>query len=150
MCRLLLGGGSAADQVLVHVLEDFPDGDGLAAGELLKVVGEGGHLAQADGSAKSHHAVTAEGEVCSSLRPHILGGAGHADGVKKGVLLLAKWVLEPRPYNVQRTAITWERSTMRSWLNGFGKDANNDGEDYSGDNAGFINSAFNKEEFKSN
>ena len=67
---------------------------------------------------------------------------------QKGVLLLAKWVLEPRAYNLQRNAITWERSTLRSWLNSFGKDANNDGEDYSGDNAGFINHAFNKEELK--
>ena len=65
---------------------------------------------------------------------------------QKGVLLTTKYVLEPRPYNTKGVAMTWERSTMRSWLNGFGKDANDEGVDYTG--AGFIDVAFNEVEQK--
>ena len=67
---------------------------------------------------------------------------------EKGVLLMTKFVLEPRKYNETGRAMTWERSTIRSWLNGFGPDHNDDGIDYSGENAGFIQVAFNAEEQK--
>lgn len=65
---------------------------------------------------------------------------------QKGVLLISKWVLEARKYNETARSITWKNSTMRSWLNGFGNDANLNGIDYTNDN--FIFSAFNDEELK--
>lgn len=59
--------------------------------------------------------------------------------------LLADKVLDAQVYNTQeRTAITWEKSTIRSWLNGYGTSENTVGNDYSDNN--FINTAFHTEE----
>jgi len=49
-------------------------------------------------------------------------------------------------YNETSTSITWEGSTMRSWLNGFGASENNEGIDYSGAGDSFIDTAFSARE----
>ncbi len=33
-------------------------------------------------------------------------------------LLISKYVLDARPYNAEKVAVTWEESTLRNWLNG--------------------------------
>ena len=48
--------------------------------------------------------------------------------------------LDDHPYNKEWVSVTWEKSTMRSWLNGYGSSENTSGTDYTGSN--FINSAF--------
>ena len=49
----------------------------------------------------------------------------------KWAQLLADKILDDRKYNETQTDITWEKSTIRSWLNGYGAKANQDGKDYS-------------------
>ena len=49
-----------------------------------------------------------------------------------------------KPYNTTMVPITWEKSTIRSWLNGYGASSNTDGNDYANDN--FIDTAFTAEE----
>ena len=56
------------------------------------------------------------------------------------VFLLADKNLDVQRYNDTQTDVTWETCTMRSWLNGYGAEANREGKDYSDDN--FLNSAF--------
>lgn len=56
------------------------------------------------------------------------------------LFLLSDQNLDVQPYNTSNTSITWEKSTIRSWLNGYGANENNDGIDYSSDN--FKNTAF--------
>lgn len=63
--------------------------------------------------------------------------------------LVADEILDCQPYNNKLyfnsyARITWETSTMRSWLNGYGTDKNVDGVDYSSDN--FLNNAFTSSE----
>lgn len=58
----------------------------------------------------------------------------------KWAQLLADKILDDRKYNETQTDITWEKSTIRSWLNGYGAEANQDGQDYSKN--GFIKTAF--------
>lgn len=60
------------------------------------------------------------------------------------LFLLADQNLDVKPYNSSYTSITWEKSTIRSWLNGYGASENNSGTDYSSDN--FIDTAFSNEE----
>ena len=55
-------------------------------------------------------------------------------------LLLADVVLDDQRYNNNWTSVTWETSSMRSWLNGYGASVNQPRKDYSRKN--FINSAF--------
>ena len=54
--------------------------------------------------------------------------------------LLADRALDDQPYNKEWVSITWEKSTIRSWLNGYSSSENTYGTDYTGSN--FINSAF--------
>lgn len=54
--------------------------------------------------------------------------------------LVADQNLEVYMYNEEYTDVTWEMSTLRSWLNGYGSDANACGKDYTKDN--FIDRAF--------
>ena len=54
--------------------------------------------------------------------------------------LLADRVLDNQPYNTEFASMTWEKSTIRSWLNGYGSSENTQAIDYTGSN--FINSAF--------
>ena len=55
-------------------------------------------------------------------------------------LLLADIALDDQKYNTNNTSVTWETSSMRSWLNGYGASVNEPKTDYSRKN--FINSAF--------
>ncbi len=52
----------------------------------------------------------------------------NADGK---LLLLSDRILDAMPYNTSFTAVDWAGSTIRSWLNGYGRGANTSGEDYS-------------------
>lgn len=54
--------------------------------------------------------------------------------------LMADQGLDCKPYNETYSAVTWETSTLRSWLNGYDASNNVDEKDYSSDN--FINTAF--------
>ena len=58
--------------------------------------------------------------------------------------LLADKALDAQRYNTAKTSVTWEQSTIRSWLNGYGKTSNIYGTDYTQKN--FINSAFSSSE----
>ncbi len=61
------------------------------------------------------------------------------------LFLLADKVLEEKEYNYSyATDVTWETSTIRSWLNGYGSSENKDGMSYTNDS--FLNSAFDYEE----
>ena len=55
-------------------------------------------------------------------------------------LLLADVALDDQVYNTNYTSVTWETSSMRSWLNGYGASVNQPKTDYSSKN--FINTAF--------
>ena len=54
--------------------------------------------------------------------------------------LLADRILDDMPYHTVKEDITWEESTVRSWLNGYDASANKQKQDYSGQN--FIQFAF--------
>ena len=54
--------------------------------------------------------------------------------------LLADRALDDQRYNIAYADITWEKSTMRSWLNGYSSSENTQAIDYTG--SSFINSAF--------
>lgn len=54
--------------------------------------------------------------------------------------LLADKGLDGQKYNILYTSVTWETSTIRSWLNGYGATYNKCGTDYSSKN--FISTAF--------
>ena len=56
------------------------------------------------------------------------------------LFLLSDQNLDVKPYNSSGTSITWEKSTIRSWLNGYEASENNSGTDYSSNN--FIDAAF--------
>ena len=61
------------------------------------------------------------------------------------VFLLADIVLDDCQYNISKTGVTWETSTIRSWLNGYGSSENSDEASYNtGKN--FIDTAFNSNE----
>lgn len=55
-------------------------------------------------------------------------------------LLLSDKVLDSKHYNIKYEDITWEESTIRSWLNGYNASANIQNRDYSSGN--FIDTAF--------
>lgn len=58
----------------------------------------------------------------------------------KDAFLLADIVLDDQRYNTNYTDVTWETSSMRSWLNGYGASVNQPRTDYSRKN--FIDTAF--------
>lgn len=60
------------------------------------------------------------------------------------VFLLADKGLDDQKYNTEYTSVTWETSTIRSWLNGYGASSNACGTDYSGKN--FMDTAFGSSE----
>lgn len=55
-------------------------------------------------------------------------------------LLLADRILDCAPINLTDRAVTWDTCTLRSWLNGYGREQNADDVDYTG--AGFYDLAF--------
>ena len=59
-------------------------------------------------------------------------------------LIISEKVLDMKPYNMTMVPITWENSTIRSWLNGYDASCNTDCNDYINDN--FIDTAFTAEE----
>lgn len=63
---------------------------------------------------------------------------------KNDLLLISDKALDNRRYNEDIRNITWEKSTIRSWLNGYSASENSIGKDYSKEN--FIESAFSKTE----
>lgn len=63
---------------------------------------------------------------------------------KNDVFLLSDIALDNQQYNTTQEGITWEKSTIRSWLNSYSGEFNNDRIDYTEN--GFINSAFTDEE----
>ena len=59
------------------------------------------------------------------------------------LFLLSDQNLDVFQYHTERENVTWETSTIRSWLNGYGASSNtggSNGTDYTGDN--FLNAAF--------
>ena len=60
------------------------------------------------------------------------------------LVLLSRNILDRAAINPTYSDIAWSNSTLRSWLNGYGADANTAGEDYTG--AGFADEAFSAEE----
>ena len=60
------------------------------------------------------------------------------------LFLLSDQNLDVKPYNSSSTGLTWEKSTIRSWLNGYAASENNSGTDYSSNN--FIDAAFSSDE----
>ena len=70
----------------------------------------------------------------------------NADGQ---LFLLSDQNLDVFQYHTDRESVTWEKSTMRSWLNGYSASHNtggSSGTDYTGDN--FIGAAFSEKEQK--
>lgn len=83
----------------------------------------------------------ANGQTKDPIKWRVLS---NADGK---LFLLSDQNLDVFTYHTEREAVTWETSTMRSWLNGYGAASNtggNSGKDYSKDN--FINAAFSENE----
>lgn len=66
------------------------------------------------------------------------------DATNHRLMLLAMTGVVKKKYNEVFEAITWENSTIRSWLNGYGSSKNKQGIDYTTDN--FILNAFTSEE----
>ena len=63
------------------------------------------------------------------------------------LFLLADQNLDVFQYHTENESVTWETSTMRSWLNGYGASSNTGGDngtDYTGDN--FLDAAFSAKE----
>lgn len=60
--------------------------------------------------------------------------------------LIADCNLDSQPYNTTKTDVTWETSTIRSWLNGYKASYNANGINYSSNN--FIGKAFTSAEQK--
>ena len=60
------------------------------------------------------------------------------------LLLLSDKALDVQRYNTREYFITWEKSTIRSWLNGYEASYNTVGKDYTAEN--FIDAAFTAEE----
>ncbi|MBR1741121.1 MAG: hypothetical protein IJ733_04480, partial [Lachnospiraceae bacterium] len=63
---------------------------------------------------------------------------------ESSVFLLADKGLDCKTYNQSWKNVTWESCTLRSWLNGYGKNSNKDGVDYTSDN--FMDQAFSSRE----
>ncbi len=60
------------------------------------------------------------------------------------LFIISENLLDAKCYNTTFKDITWEKSTIRSWLNGYDSSYNNCGENYT--NSGFINDAFSNSE----
>jgi hypothetical protein len=60
------------------------------------------------------------------------------------LLVISEKVLDKQKYNTTDISITWEKSTIRSWLNGYGASYNTVGTDFTSNN--FIDTAFTAEE----
>ena len=56
------------------------------------------------------------------------------------LLIISEKVLDAKPYNTTNISMTWEKSTIRSWLNGYAASYNTVGTSFTSSN--FINTAF--------
>ena len=56
------------------------------------------------------------------------------------LFIMSESLLDVKPYNTTLNDITWEESTIRSWLNGYDSSYNTCRENYA--NSGFVNAAF--------
>ena len=68
------------------------------------------------------------------------------DSENNSLFLITKYVIDAKPYNKTIRPITWEKSTLRSWLNGLSASSNSIGIDYTDDN--FMKTAFDSDEMK--
>lgn len=64
-------------------------------------------------------------------------------------LLLSTQALDCMPYYQELTDVNWDRSEIRSWLNGLGTEENLSGRDYSGEGDSFLSTAFSENERRS-
>ena len=60
------------------------------------------------------------------------------------IFVLSEKSLDSQPYNWTYSGVEWEQCTIRSWLNGYAGDKNQDNKDYQ--NRGFLNNAFEQNE----
>lgn len=65
------------------------------------------------------------------------------DEANHRVMIQSRYAKIERPYHTKCEAVTWAESTIRSWLNGYGKSENKQSQDYTSNN--FMN-AFTSEE----
>ena len=61
-------------------------------------------------------------------------------------LLLADEALDCQPFQKDQQDVSWENCTLRSWLNGYGPEANKSAADYSAETDNFLDRAFAAEE----
>ena len=61
-------------------------------------------------------------------------------------LLLSHAAVECEPFQADLRDVSWESCTLRSWLNGYGPEANASAADYSGSGQSFLDAAFSAEE----
>jgi len=61
-------------------------------------------------------------------------------------LLLSHTAVECEPFQADYRDVSWENCTLRSWLNGYGAQANASGKDYSSAGDSFLSLAFSAEE----
>lgn len=133
-------------------LGDMPAGRGASASNVKKGIGQTDHGLQ---NPRTDQGVTTWDCVYfGNYWQEDTNGDGRADKgdektpIKWRVLsvegddafLMADQNLDCQSYNSQCWQVTWEICTMRSWLNGYGAEANKVGMDYSG--TGFLNNAF--------
>lgn len=62
------------------------------------------------------------------------------------LLLISEYIIDCMPYHVYADDVTWETSTIRSWLNGYGGEFNSANLDYSHNTNSFKNVAFDESE----
>ncbi len=74
---------------------------------------------------------------------HIDGETTYTSG---GFLLVSEKALIAKRFNEESKSVTWEASTLRSWLNGYDDTKNSDGIDYSDPANNFYDAAFTNEE----
>ena len=65
---------------------------------------------------------------------------------ERGVLLLTKYILDAKAFSIVSDYAWWENSSLRSWLNGLGRNDNISDADFTDDN--FMKTAFTAEEMQ--
>lgn len=65
---------------------------------------------------------------------------------ENSLFLLSDQNLDVKPFHPEKKSMSWLGCTLRSWLNGLGKDNNDASIDYSGEGKNFIGTAFSENE----
>lgn len=78
--------------------------------------------------------VADENDAKQPIKWHVLSVNGD------NAFVIADQNLDAKAYNETKTDVTWENSTIRSWLNGYGASANKDKKSFTSDN--FLDNAF--------